>query len=149
MTSVWRKVQSYRCPRAWLRGSVPILPSPILQQQQRMSVQERARHGVRRPSPLAAASLGRSLRGGRGRLIVGVAGLSSAAGPSTAELSESIDRLTEVMNQQVMVQIAMIQRMKVVEGELAALKLQAGAQEASTRCEVGIRAQGRPGDSQA
>jgi len=75
---------------------------------------------------------GQGVRTGRGRLIVGAVGLSAAAGPSASELNESIDRLVEVMNQQVMVQIAMTERVKAVEAELAELKSQFGAEKART-----------------
>ncbi|OHC70930.1 MAG: hypothetical protein A3H93_19360 [Rhodocyclales bacterium RIFCSPLOWO2_02_FULL_63_24] len=69
---------------------------------------------------------------GRGRLIIGAAGLAAAKGPSTAELNESIDRLIEVMNQQIMVQIAMTERIKSVEADLAELKRQVVAERQRT-----------------
>ncbi|MCX7148035.1 MAG: hypothetical protein NTY05_01300 [Rhodocyclales bacterium] len=83
-------------------------------------------------APLAGGRPGKATGTGRGRLIVGSAGLSAAAGPSAAELNESIDRLVGVMNQQVMVQIAMTERVKAVEAELAELKRQVGAEKVRT-----------------
>lgn len=80
-------------------------------------------------APSGSAKPKREPARGRDRLLVGAAGLSAVKGPSTAELNESIDRLIEVMNQQIMVQMAMTERIKVVEAELAELKRQAVAEK--------------------
>lgn len=83
----------------------------------------------RQAPAVAAAAPSRPASGaGRGRLIIGAGGLSAASAPTAAELNESIDRLTEVLNQQVMVQIAATHRLKAVEAELAELKSQASAE---------------------
>lgn len=80
-------------------------------------------------APSVSAKPKREPARGRDRLVVGAAGLSAVKGPSTAELNESIDRLIEVMNQQIMVQMAMTERIKVVEADLAELKRQAVAEK--------------------
>ena len=93
-------------------------------------------------APLAGGRPGQAAGAGRGRLIVGSAGLSAAAGPSAAELNESIDRLVEVMNQQIMVQIAMTERLKAVESELVELKRQVAAEKLRTaKLESDLKAQ--------
>lgn len=93
-------------------------------------------------APLAVGKPGKATGAGRGRLIVGSAGLSAAPGPSTAELNESIDRLVEVMNQQVLVQIAMTERVKAVEAELAELKRQVAAERVRTaKLEADLKAE--------
>lgn len=93
-------------------------------------------------APLAGGRPERATGAGRGRLIVGSAGLSAAAGPSAAELNESIDRLVEVMNQQILVQIAMTERVKAVETELAELKRQVAAEKVRTaKLESDLKAQ--------
>lgn len=93
-------------------------------------------------APLAGDRPGKATGTGRGRLIVGSAGLSAAAGPSAAELNESIDRLVEVMNQQIMVQIAMTERLKAVESELVELKRQVAAEKLRTaKLESDLKAQ--------
>ena len=74
-------------------------------------------------------SLPRAAGSGRGRLIVGTEGLSGKGGPSAAELNESIDRLIEVMNQQVQVQMALTERIKAAEAELTDLKRLARAEQ--------------------
>jgi hypothetical protein len=106
---------------------------------QRLAAGTRLLMPVGLPAPQRAASAravsakpGPETGTGRGRLIVGAAGLSAAGGPSTAELSESIDRMIEVMNQQIMVQIALTERIKTTEAELAELKRQVGAEKART-----------------
>lgn len=79
--------------------------------------------GGHQASPMGAA---------RGRLIVGAAGLSNKGGPSTAELNESVDRLVEVMNQQVLVQMALTERIKAAEAEISELKRQTQAEKLRT-----------------
>lgn len=83
-------------------------------------------------APVTGGRPGKATGAGRGRLTVGSAGLSAAAGPSAAEQNESIDRLVEVMNQQVMVQIAMTERVKAVEAELAELKHRVAVEKVRT-----------------
>lgn len=79
-----------------------------------------------RPAPPAAHRAEPGAAGGR--LIVGAGGLSGGKGPSVAELNETLDRLIEVMNQQVMVEIALTERIKGAEAELAELKRQVQAE---------------------
>ncbi|MDP2823598.1 MAG: hypothetical protein Q8O52_13095 [Sulfuritalea sp.] len=83
-------------------------------------------------APLASGGRAQAAGGGRGRLIVGAAGLSTKGGPSTAELNESIDRLIEVMNQQVMVQMALTERIKAAEADVVELKRQMQAEKLRT-----------------
>lgn len=107
----------------------PGLPAP--RQAESAATQPGAGSGTgatRREASAPSGSAKPKQESGRGRLIVGAAGLSAANGPSTAELNESIDRLIEVMNQQIMVQIAMTERIKAVEADLAELKRQAAAE---------------------
>lgn len=68
----------------------------------------------------------------RGRLIVGAAGLSAADEPNAAKLSESVNRLIGMMNEQILVQITMIKRIETAEGELAELKRQARTDKVRT-----------------
>lgn len=65
----------------------------------------------------------------RGRLIIGAEGPSRGKGPGVAELKETVDRLIEVMNQQVTVQIGLTERIKGAEAELAELKRQVQAEK--------------------
>lgn len=111
----------------------PGLPAPRRAESAATSSGGGSRPGATRREATAAPSGGAQPKQeparGRDRLLVGAAGLSTVKGPSTAELNESIDRLIEVMNQQIMVQMAMTERIKVVETELAELKRQAVAEK--------------------
>jgi len=64
----------------------------------------------------------------RGRLIIGAEGLPRGKGPSVVELNETVDRLIEAMNQQVMVQIGLTERIKSAEADVAELKRQMQAE---------------------
>lgn len=100
------------------------LPAP-----QPASATRAAKPGSRAGVPPRAASASSAGGGkkqpsdaGRGRLIVGAAGLSTKGGPSAAEVNQSIDRLIEVMNQQVTVQMALTERIKAAEADVVELK---------------------------
>lgn len=77
---------------------------------------------------------------GKGRLVISGGTPAAGRGPSTAELSESLDRLTEAMNEQVKIELATIERLKVLENELLEFKRQAAAERAAmARLEVELK----------
>lgn len=79
--------------------------------------------------PADRSGTGRDAAPGRGRLIIGAEGQSRGKGPGVAELNDTVDRLIEVMNQQVTVQIGLTERIKGAEAELAELKRQVQAEK--------------------
>jgi len=87
------------------------------------SAARRSTAAVAKPAPVPAK--------GKGRLVIGAGGPAVAPGPSAVELSESLDRLTEAMSEQVKVEIAMIERLKGLEIDLAEFKRQAAAERAT------------------
>lgn len=119
----------------------PLVAGTELMMPPEESVAARSPAPARQPRPTESASrigpdaaskpLPRDSKGrGPGRLVIGATDLS-LRGPTTAELSESLDRLTEAMSEQVTVELAMIERLKGLETDLAAVKRQAADERAA------------------
>lgn len=93
--------------------------------------------------PRAAPSLGK----GGGRLIIGAS--DSLPAPTAAEIEASMDRLIDVMNEQMKVQISMAERLKRLESEIETAKRNVMLQQTINRkLEDDIR-QLRDGQTQA
>ncbi len=90
---------------------------------------------VRIARPAASASVELPVqRGGKGRLVIGGGG--TAAGmpqQSAAETNELVNRLMDMMQDQVLVQTALVERLKIVEKEVAEAKLAAVAQRSTNQ----------------
>lgn len=93
--------------------------------------------------PRAASAPGK----GGGRLIIGTS--DSLPAPTAAELEASMDRLIDVMNEQMKVQISMAERLQRLESEIETAKRNVTMQQATNRkLEDDIR-QLRDGQTQA